>query len=233
MLDEASALSQDGNYAKAVQKLSEVETTLRPYASLSPVVATVQETWGRAGALLAEVQPFVDIPKLAATTLEDAERDPGPDLLEYRDLLVRRVEALNAIPAIVREKYSDELSRATRAVEKKLKAIHRPVAIAEKKRAAEEKLRAEAAALTYVCGDAPKISPWDGELVGSESFLARNAHDPDSIDVEHCTTPVLTKKACWVSRCQVRGRNAFGALVLNAMIFSAGRAGILAADYVR
>jgi hypothetical protein len=69
------------------------------------------------------------------------------------------------------------------------------------------------------CGEAPKINAWDGELVGLEAMLKQTAHDPGSIDVEDCTPPELNEKYCWLSVCKVRGRNAFGALVLNHTLF--------------
>jgi hypothetical protein len=96
---------------------------------------------------------------------------------------------------------------------------------AEQKRAAAEEA-AKAAAQTYLtlCGDAPKVSSWDGALVGLELKIKETAHDPDSIDVSECTTPVLTKDNCWASTCKVRGKNAFGALILQKQTWSYSKA---------
>jgi hypothetical protein len=80
----------------------------------------------------------------------------------------------------------------------------------KKRKDEEEKQKAYAA----VCGEKPAISPWDGEVIGLESTLKETANDPDSIDVEKCTDPVLTEKACWLVSCNVRGKNGFGALIL-------------------
>ncbi|WP_437638748.1 hypothetical protein [Sorangium sp. So ce854] len=93
---------------------------------------------------------------------------------------------------------------------------------AEAKRKAEEE---KAAAYRALCGEAPVLSPWDGEVVGLESVIQRTAHDPDSIDVENCTQPILSEKNCWVFSCQVRGKNAFGAKVLNQHTYSHSRLG--------
>ncbi|WP_437779097.1 hypothetical protein [Sorangium sp. So ce1097] len=93
---------------------------------------------------------------------------------------------------------------------------------AEAKRKEEE---AKAAAYRALCGEAPAVSPWDGEVVGLESVIRRTAHDPDSIDVENCTQPILSEKNCWVFTCQVRGKNAFGAKVLNQHAYSYSRLG--------
>lgn len=104
-------------------------------------------------------------------------------------------------------------------------------------RAAERlgRVRAARAAQRQRCGTAPALSPWDGELIGSESYLGRSAHDPDSIDVEHCTVPSLTVNTthCWVSTCDVLGRNAFGAMVRSRMQFEVRSGRIVSGTRVR
>ena len=111
------------------------------------------------------------------------------------------------------------------------KQVAGPAAIERRRMAAEEARQrveadrrraqeAEDGAYAAACGKKPAIGGWDGELVGLESALQRTAHDPDSIDVENCTDPVLTSRNCWVSTCDVRGRNAFGAKVLQRKTFS-------------
>jgi len=57
-----------------------------------------------------------------------------------------------------------------------------------------------------------------------ESKIEESAHDPDSIDVSNCTRPVLSKDNCWVSTCDVRGKNAFGALTLQKQTWSYSKA---------
>jgi hypothetical protein len=69
------------------------------------------------------------------------------------------------------------------------------------------------------CGNAPRLSGWDGGSSDAESLLKRGAHDPDSIDVERCTAAELTSNRCWRFTCEVRGKNMFGALVLNEHTF--------------
>lgn len=113
--------------------------------------------------------------------------------------------------------------RAASVVDRRRRSIHRAVVAAQR-------AEAERLALSVVCGDDPPVvGGWDGELVGAERYLRQTAHDPGSIDVENCTRPILTRRNCWQVRCQVRGRNAFGAMVLNSVIFSVGRQGILSA----
>lgn len=75
---------------------------------------------------------------------------------------------------------------------------------------------AEAVRQEYVttCGPMPEIA---NLLAGIEVDLRQTAHDPDSIDVARCSVPELTARDCWITECAVRGRNGFGALILNAM----------------
>lgn len=85
-----------------------------------------------------------------------------------------------------------------------------------------QKEQSEAAALAQLCGERPVPGGWDGGLSAVESYMQKLAHDPDSIDDEDCTMPVLTT-ACWRTSCTVRGKNAFGALIANRQTFYLGR----------
>ena len=80
--------------------------------------------------------------------------------------------------------------------------------------AAEKKREEAAQAYRALCGEAPVVSSWDGALVGLTSAIKETANDPDSIDVSRCTQPELTKGSCWVSTCNVRGKNGFGGMIL-------------------
>jgi len=103
-----------------------------------------------------------------------------------------------------------------------------PLAQAKKRAEREEEKRreeaAKEAAYRATCGAKPVVSGWDGEVIGLESALKQTAHDPDSIDVENCTEPVLTQGICWRFRCSVRGKNMFGALILQQKWFSFSQA---------
>lgn len=100
----------------------------------------------------------------------------------------------------------------------------RAQAAAQKRK--EEKAQAEAQTLATVCGPKPTLGAWDGEVIGLERALRQTAHDPDSIDVENCTSPALTRNRCWVTSCNVRGRNAFGGMILTRKRFAISSAGI-------
>lgn len=143
------------------------------------------------------------------------------DVVAYDDELAQLEERLRAISDPAQRR---DAQRAGSVVGRRRRSIRGAVSRARRE-------AAERVALSVLCGDrAPIVGGWDGELVGAESYMKRTAHDPDSIDVENCTQPVLTRRFCWVSRCQVRGRNAFGAMVLNTVAFSVGRNGILSAE---
>lgn len=92
-----------------------------------------------------------------------------------------------------------------------------------------ERIRAAAAELAARCGPRPEFSAWDGELIGSESFIRQAANDPDSIDVERCSLPTLDRRRCWETTCDVLGRNAFGAMVRNRYRFTVVRGEIVSA----
>lgn len=188
-----------------------------------PVVAAVMA----APAPLVVPAPVPPPPSATDLLLRDVESHVAvaspPDVLAYNRQLLADREALRGVADPDRRTRRRELRAAAQSVERRMRGIRSDVRVA-----------AERAALSAVCGDTPPmISAWDGELVGAERYLAASAHDPDSIDVEHCTNPVLTR-ACWVTTCEVRGRNAFGMRVLNRVRFSVGRDNhILASETAR
>lgn len=95
---------------------------------------------------------------------------------------------------------------------------------AEREQAAAKAKEEKEAAYAAICGEKPTISSWDGEVIGLERALKETAHDPDSIDVEKCTNPILTTGSCWLVTCNVRGKNAFGAMILQRRTFSYSKA---------
>jgi hypothetical protein len=80
------------------------------------------------------------------------------------------------------------------------------------------------------CGKPPPLGPVDGEIIGSERYLGRAANDPDSVDVENCTEPVLSEALCWTSVCDVRQKNIFGALTLSRIRFYVMKGVIIGAE---
>ena len=150
---------------------------------------------------------------IIAGVVASAASPTPPDVLAYNRQLVADSDTLRNIP-------EPDQTTHRRAIRDALRAV------AQRQRSLRDEIRAasEREALTLICGSvAPSVGGWDGELIGSEAYMQRTAHDPDSIDVENCTVPILTRQLCWTTVCQVRGRNAFGAMVMNHIRFSVGR----------
>ena len=139
--------------------------------------------------------------------------------------------ALSALSTISGEPF-DQNARGIRALRRRLEGARR-----RNHRAAERlgRERAARAAQRDRCGAAPSLSAWDGELIGSEFFVQQTAHDPDSIDVERCTPPSLTVDTdhCWVTTCDVLGRNGFGAMIRSRMQFEVRAGRIVSGRRVR
>ena len=135
------------------------------------------------------------------------------------DALLKQVlKTLDAMPRTHRE-HDDVISIRQVLVEQKKKISGR----LQKQRARIEKEEKEAASLLQRCGTTPLRSAWDGEVKTVTRHLERTAHDPDSIEVDNCTTPTLTKQHCWLTTCEVRGKNAFGAKVFSRVLYSIGK----------
>lgn len=167
--------------------------------------------------------PFVQA-TAAITVARRALDTEHPDALAAEVAYDGALAQLRALSADVRTTLRAELTPLERQLTSKRARNHRAAARiqAERERAAARLLQ---------CGTAPGISAWDGELFGAESFVERGAHDPSSIDVENCTVPQLStsRNQCWLSTCDVRGTNAFGAMVLNRMQFEVQHGEIVAA----
>lgn len=64
-------------------------------------------------------------------------------------------------------------------------------------------------------GEKPTRSSWDGSYIEIKNYLKNNMHDPSSLDFVGCTEPFEGTNIGWLVACQYRGKNAFGALILN------------------
>jgi hypothetical protein len=96
----------------------------------------------------------------------------------------------------------------------------------EKKRLAAEQAKERAHQIYLaVCGPAPGMKPGDNERTMLQMRLEATANDPDSIKIVQCSEPVLSEKACWRTSCDIRGKNAFGALILQEKFYSFSKAG--------
>ncbi len=82
-----------------------------------------------------------------------------------------------------------------------------------------EKEKAKEALKKAFYGDIPIQSAWDGSYYPVEKYLKRVMHDPDSLKFKGCTK-VFKQETGWMVGCQYRGKNAFGAMILNANWFT-------------
>lgn len=116
-------------------------------------------------------------------------------------------------------KLKSELATGSRRVAKGAAAQRRAEAALKAKMDKEER---EAEALSKLCGERPMPDGWDGGISAVESYMKTVANDPDSIDDENCTVPILTT-SCWRTVCTIRGKNGFGALIATKQTFYLGR----------
>jgi hypothetical protein len=200
--------------------------TSAPAVVAAPVATAPLPTPAPMVPMAPEPAPPPPRPPTTTETIEWANRHaawPTPSsILALNGTLIADAAALRNIPEPDATTHRRAIQAALRAVAQRQRAIRSDVRAA-----------AEQQALAEVCGSAPSVGGWDGELIGSEAYMRRTAHDPGSIDVENCSSPILTRRQCWLSVCQVRGRNAFGAMVLNRVRFSVGRGNtILGAENV-
>jgi hypothetical protein len=83
---------------------------------------------------------------------------------------------------------------------------------------AQAKITAAAQAQDRRIGKEPVASAWDGHYYEVERYLEKHLNDPDSLDWEGCTKAAPTQKG-WVTRCEYRAKNGFGALIKQNTIF--------------
>lgn len=191
-----------GDFVAAKSALSEAKAVLRPYRELKEPVQEAQN-------LIEGLETRKALAGIDAAIQKADEAASAKRWIAADDEYSRASGSLSALDqGAMHEKVVAALAGRIERGQKR---------IASKVKTAREE-RAQLEALKATCGKKPERSAWDGEIVGLESAVKRTAHDPGSIDIENCTEPVLTE-ACWRTTCQVRGKNAFGAQVLNSMTF--------------
>lgn len=246
-LDEALASAQQGEARSALERARKVEEVISseqrelgapPVAAISDAAQHLRNTVAEIEAYVQVIDAVESIPEALerAKTAVSARMWLAADAA-YEEVL-SKVEYLQGLGAPLSAQVPEEFDLVTKR--RQAEAGRRRIAGAvatEKRRIEREKAKEakaeeerkekerQAAAYRAVCGEEPVRSGWDGEIVGLEAHIGQFAHDPGSIDVENCTKPVLSKDSCWVFTCQVRGKNAFGALVMNQHVYAKSVAG--------
>jgi hypothetical protein len=213
-ITSAQAEIDRGNFERAGEILRQASERRAPFLVLRPLPEDV----ARASTALDTNVQFVECVLGGRRSVEEARRllAEGTQQARDRDYLAAdgslrgALAALDGIGAECRQEVNASDVRPT--IERQQLRIEAPLRRAQ---ALHEKEEAYAA----LCGPRVQPSEWDGAIIGFETAVERTAHDPDSIDVENCAVPQLTRGDCWVSECSVRGRNAFGAMVLNRIRF--------------
>lgn len=226
-LARARDLIAAGNFTEAHRIAESSKGAIAETAALAPPVDGAAAVAEEADVLFRDSANLSAISAALLDARSAKSTPPGDDVLGWSRWLETLATTLRQAPAVAIARYGTELTIEAEALDRQRARFRRQVERAQR----EETIGLARVAL---CGEAaPLVGGFDGELVGAERFVARAAHDPDSVDVENCTPPVLTTDACWISVCDVRAKNAFGALVLNRYRFSVGRAGILGATPAR
>jgi hypothetical protein len=142
---------------------------------------------------------------MARDAFEEAERVAGAwqdvadtDLRAIYNVAKRQAEAARKIAEAKAERTAAEAKSRLMAAEEAKNAAHRAV---------ETRI-----------GPQPHRSGWDGTYREVEDYLAKVAHDPDSVKIEPCTQVRETPDG-WVLACTWRARNAFGAIRREDTVF--------------
>lgn len=229
-LDAIDSLVKDEKWTDAKAKLESLSATVAEYRMLDPVPAALRDPLERHDRLASRIDAVIKVLDAARgleTNLKSAaEITKGTRSGEsWKQAQAMWKEAQSQLKTLEKaephaKKYVPPgLDKQRKAVEKKLAEANRIVAAYERKQLEHE-------AYLALCGEEPVCGGWDGECVGIEFALKQVAHDPDSIDVENCSAPKMTKENCWVTSCNVRGRNMLGAMILDRKTFSMSKLGV-------
>jgi len=216
-----------GQPREAYRKLEAAKKEV-PQLRLHPLPPSIAAVLPRHQALEARIEPIrqtLDI----YDQLQDKRANIAP-LIQGKEWLAAEA-AVNAAEGLLRQvkAAASDVKRylpADASLDQVQRQLERAGKLIKPKAERERKQQQLREAYASLCGPKPGVSAWDGEVVGIERALKRVAHDPDSIDVENCTEPTLSEKHCWVTTCDVRGKNMFGGKILQRKRFSISKLGI-------
>lgn len=82
-----------------------------------------------------------------------------------------------------------------------------------------DEIEAKEAAEKIFYGKKPIQSGWDGSYSEVKNYLSYAMKDPDSLDIRECSSVYKIDNVGWAVHCSYRGKNSFGAVVLNSNWF--------------
>jgi len=202
--------------ANAHQSAEPVPAPLPPEAD-QPIAEAAQPGGGSAQ----QIDPSPPVAEGAADQPAPSPPPPEPEA-HAADQTTAAPRPVKLTPAQRKAAAEREEKRKAEVAEREEK---RKAERAAKKAEKEERARqAKAAAQELVqayCGAEPERSAWDGTYEGVERYFKKIANDPDSVDFAGCTPMVLKgPPKCWVTVCNVRAKNGFGAKILRGLAFS-------------
>jgi hypothetical protein len=214
---------EQGDYSAAMRALSQAKAIVTPYEDLHPAYEPIATL----AAQVHEDEQHLEVIGNVKRTLADGPEDLSKAAASIKEKDYLAADKVFETMLVGLDVPKDSAPFVPMVDVKKLRSTvegrRRTIGAGLKKQKAEV-----AAAQVYeeLCGERPALSAWDGEVIGLERHIKETANDPDSIDVEKCTPPRMTDKRCWVSTCNVRGKNAFGALILLRKTYSFSKLGI-------
>lgn len=197
-----------------------------PQLGLNPMPPSIAAVLPRHQALEARIAPLhqsLDIYE----QLEEQRASIAP-LIQSKEWLAAEA-SVSAAEGLLQQVKAADVKRylpAGASLEQIQRQLERAGKLIKPKADREHKQQQTREAYATLCGPKPEVSGWDGEVIGIARALKKVAHDPDSIDVENCTEPVLSEKHCWITSCNVRGKNMFGGKILQRRRFSLSKLGI-------
>jgi hypothetical protein len=225
-LEEAEASLKNANARRALIILGQAAPRVKSYMDLTPVPPEVALLIPRHRGLekkaeailhtLDKVERLQSLVKEAKASMKDAEWLTA-------DTQLKEAAELGA-SIVVTNEAKGHLAKGV-AVPKLLSEVKALSATVRPKADREAEEIARKAVYLAVCGDKPRRQ-WDGEYPFLEAIVRQSAHDPDSMDVENCEEAVLTESRCWRTRCDVCGKNVFGAMVRNQRTFFMSASGV-------
>lgn len=229
-LSEVQALVSAGRLREADALLKKSDTRLQEYQALEPVppeIVAIQKLFEQRRLQVVYLLLPLDLSASMEQSFNYGEQivaDASTQDLETW-LAASKMWEKALIPAMALEQM-DETQRPY--VHAELKEIRKKIDARLKKAERVLKPYFKQQALLKLCGPAPEGcgGGWDGACIGAQSAFKRIAHDPGSVDVENCSQPELSSKHCWVSTCEVRAKNAFGAKIRSVHKFSFSTLGI-------